>query len=63
MSNLSHIASPDQPAFSPLLLSDRLLSLAKAADSAGYRIVAEHLLYLASDVLDPAAADAVTLTH
>lgn len=63
MSNLSRIAPPDQPTFSPLLLSDRLLTLAKAADTAGYRIVAEHLLYLASDVLDPAAQDAVSLTH
>lgn len=40
------------PAFSPLLLSDRLLTLAEDADKAGYRIAAEHLLQLASDVLD-----------
>ncbi len=61
MSHLSHIASPNQPAFSPLLLSDRLLTLAKDADLAGFRIVAEHLLYLASDVLDP--QDAAGITH
>ena len=40
---------------SPLVISDRLLSLAQDADRAGLRITAEHLLGLASDVLDPLA--------
>jgi len=37
---------------SPLMLSDRLLRLAEEADGAGLRVTAEHLLALASDVLD-----------
>lgn len=61
MSHFSRIAPSDPPAASPLLLSDRLLTLAQDADRAGYRVVAEHLLYLASDVLDPPAT--VVLTH
>jgi len=44
------------PAFgcapSPLILSDRLLTLAQDADRAGYPITAEHLLHLAHTVLD-----------
>lgn len=43
-------------AISPLMLSDRLLSLAQDADRAGFRGAAEHLLGLASDVLEPAPA-------
>ena len=39
---------------SPLMLSDRLLTLAQDADRAGFRGAAEHLLGLASDVLEPA---------
>ena len=41
-------------AMSPLMLSDRLLSLAQDADQAGFRGAAVHLLDLASDVLEPA---------
>ena len=52
MAYMTRIVPENQPAFSPLLLSDRLLTLAEDADRAGYRIAAEHLLYLASEVLD-----------
>ena len=52
MNHMSQIASETKPAFSPLLLSDRLLTLAEDADRAGYRLAAEHLLSLASEVLD-----------
>jgi hypothetical protein len=52
MAYLNRIVPFDSPAFSPLLLSDRLLTLAQDADRAGYRIAAEHLLYLATEVLD-----------
>jgi hypothetical protein len=43
------------PAVSPLMLCDRLLTLAKDADRVGLRDVAEHLLGLANEVLRPAA--------
>ena len=52
MTYMTRIIPQSQPAFSPLLLSDRLLTLAEDADRAGYRIAAEHLLSLASEVLD-----------
>jgi len=52
MTYMPRISLDTKPAFSPLLLSDRLLTLAEDADKAGYRIAAEHLLSLASDVLD-----------
>lgn len=55
MAYISRIVPTESPAFSPLLLSDRLLTLAQDADRAGYRVAAEHLLYLASEVLDPEA--------
>lgn len=42
------------PTISPLLLCDRLLTLAKDADRAGLRGAAEHLLELVSEVLEPA---------
>jgi hypothetical protein len=38
---------------SPLVLCDRLLSLAQDADRAGLRGAAEHLLELADVVLEP----------
>jgi hypothetical protein len=38
---------------SPLILCDRLLTLAKDADRAGMRFAAEHLPDLASEVLQP----------
>ena len=37
---------------SPMTLSDRLITLAKDADSAGYQETAEHLLQLALTVFD-----------
>ncbi|HUB12063.1 MAG TPA: hypothetical protein VMB34_08905 [Acetobacteraceae bacterium] len=52
MTYMTRIVPETKPVFSPLLLSDRLLTLAEDADRAGYRIAAEHLLYLASEVLD-----------
>lgn len=49
-------APPARPApdaqFSPLLLSDRLLHLAREADRAGLRDAASSLVLLACDVLD-----------
>lgn len=41
-----------KPACSELILSDRLISLAKDADLAGYTDTAEHLLTLACSVFD-----------
>lgn len=52
MAYLSRIIPERHPAFSPLVLSDRLLTLAQDADRAGYRIAAEHLLFLAEEVLE-----------
>lgn len=43
---------PAAPTISPLVLCDRLLTLAKDADSAGMRGAAVHLLNLVSEVLD-----------
>ena len=40
------------PGVSPLVLSDKLLSLAQTADRAGYQSAAEELLGLAFRVLD-----------
>jgi hypothetical protein len=37
---------------SPLMLADRMLTLAKQADSAGYASAADHLLQLAFEVWD-----------
>jgi hypothetical protein len=52
MSYMTHIQPRHEPVFSPLLLSDRLLTLAEDADKAGFRTAAESLLSLASKVLD-----------
>jgi hypothetical protein len=43
-----------QSTFSPLMLCDSLLSLAKEADHAGLRATANRLLNLATSVLDEA---------
>jgi hypothetical protein len=43
-----------KPAFSELILSDRLISLAQDADRAGYIDTAEQLLTLACSVFDEA---------
>ena len=42
------------PDVSPLVLSDRLITLAKDADRAGYVRTAEHLISLACSVFDEA---------
>jgi hypothetical protein len=52
MAYLSRVVPQDRTPFSPLMLSDRLLTLAQDADRAGYREAAEHLLSLAEEVLD-----------
>lgn len=52
MAYLTRIVPEQTPAFSPLMLSDRLLTLAQDADRAGYRVAAEHLLFLAEEVLE-----------
>ena len=44
-----------KPAVSELVLSDRLIALAKMADRAGYTDTAEHLVTLACTVFDEAA--------
>ncbi len=55
MSYMTRIDSQNEPTFSPLMLSDRLLTLAEDADRAGLRTAAESLLSLASKVLDQPA--------
>jgi hypothetical protein len=57
LAQLSHNASSTSatPPVSPLMLSDHLLRLAEEADSVGLRGTAEHLLDLASEVLDEPA--------
>ncbi|HVC60342.1 MAG TPA: hypothetical protein VND19_08300 [Acetobacteraceae bacterium] len=52
---MTRIVPRNEPSFSPLLLSDRLLTLAEDADKAGFRSAAESLLSLASEVLDKPA--------
>jgi hypothetical protein len=52
MSDLSRAAPSTRAPVSPLMLSDHLLRLAEEADSAGFRTTAEHLLDMASQVLD-----------
>jgi len=52
---MTRIVPQNEPSFSPLLLSDRLLTLAEDADKAGFRTAAESLLSLASEVLDQPA--------
>lgn len=48
----AHFAEPPRPAPSPLMLSDRLIALARDADHAGLRAAAVCLIGLAHDVLD-----------
>ena len=55
MTYMTRIVSQNEPAFSPLMLSDRLLTLAEDADKDGFRTAAESLLSLASKVLDQPA--------
>ncbi len=53
---MSHLRDPrdamPKPKASPLVLCDRLLSLAEDADHSGFPITAEHLLHLAQTVLE-----------
>jgi hypothetical protein len=48
-----------KPAVSELILSDRLITLAKDAERAGYADTAAHLLTLACSVFDDAPNRAV----
>jgi hypothetical protein len=52
MTFISQIDLPSAPPVSPLLISDRLLTLAQQADDAGYSKAARRLLRLAINVLD-----------
>ena len=52
MTHLSRVTPSTRTRVSPLMLSDRLLRLAEDADGAGFRTTAEHLLNMASQVLD-----------
>ncbi len=52
MSHVRRIPPQTTPMISPLMLCDRLISLAEDADHAGFSIAAEHLLELANEVLD-----------
>jgi len=42
------------PTLSPMTLSDRLITLAKDADTAGYAVTAEQLVQLAITIFDEA---------
>ena len=63
MSYVSQFEPASPLPFSPLVLSDRLLTLAQDADQAGFRGTAEHLLNLASKVLDKPVRTRLTRTH
>jgi len=54
MSYATTIQLPAAPQVSPLVLSDRLITLAQAADRAGYTETAEQLVELACSVFDEA---------
>ena len=47
-----HAVESPRPPTSPLLLCDRLLTLAQDADRAGLSVTAEHLLELAYNVFE-----------
>ena len=51
---LPHITASPKRAYSELMLSDRLIALAEAADHAGYADTAERLVTLACSVFDEA---------
>jgi hypothetical protein len=57
MSQLSSPPAVPQAVFSPLMLSDRLIALAQAADGAGFSGTAEQLVSLAFSVLDAVGED------
>lgn len=52
MMHATAFAAPGKPAFSELILSDRLIALAQDADRAGYKDTAERLITLACSVFD-----------
>jgi hypothetical protein len=52
MGDFSRIDPSSRYNVSPLILCDRLLSLAQEADQGGFVVAAEHLLDLASEVLE-----------
>jgi hypothetical protein len=52
MNYFNQIAMPTPPQGNPLSLSERLIILALDADRAGFCVATEHLLYLASQLLD-----------
>lgn len=64
MANAAQGATTAQYVFSPLVLCDSLLSLARDADRAGLHVAAAQLLDLATSVLDekPVALDLVPLS-
>lgn len=51
MSQLNTVSPPPAPP-SPLILCDRLLTLAQDADRAGFSITAERLLHLADAIFE-----------
>jgi hypothetical protein len=61
MSYAANAMMPAQRQFSPLMLSDQLLTLAEHADHAGLRRVGQRLLGLALSVLDQPDPDNVVL--
>jgi len=54
MSHATSTQAAASPRVSPLVLSDRLITLAEAADRAGYTETAEQLVTLACSVFDEA---------
>ena len=57
LSTMHHaMTCPPGARFSPLILADRLISLAQEADRAGYRESADRLIGLAYAVLDDEGA-------
>jgi hypothetical protein len=52
------IATIPHPAPSPLLLCDRLITLAQQADRAGYTVTAHHLALLAESMFEEQPAPA-----
>ena len=51
-SNCPSAAMCGTPSFSPLMIADRLITLAREADRAGCRDTASHLVNLVYSVLD-----------
>ena len=63
MPQVSAVPPPGMPPFSPLVLSDRLIALAQAADDAGFQGTARELVSLAFSVLDQAPGSAAIQRH